>query len=117
MNFKTKGNFYLGQASSPESTASICVKTEVYSCLNGQFYKDSPCSVLITFYILSLSQLFPLSGPIQRGEQTMAMSLPGSTQQQWAVLERYLDLSSHSSPQSSFMLVEVKFLNKKFYKL
>ena len=40
MNFKTKGNYYVGQASSPESTASICVKIEVYNCLNGQLYKD-----------------------------------------------------------------------------
>lgn len=40
MNFKTKGNYYVGQASSPESTANICVKIEVYNCLNGQLYKD-----------------------------------------------------------------------------
>ena len=40
MNFKTKGNYYVGQASSPESTANICVKIEVYNCLNGQFYSD-----------------------------------------------------------------------------
>ena len=54
MNFKTKGNYYVGQASSPESTANICVKIEVYNCLNGQLYKDK-FPVLLTFYILSLS--------------------------------------------------------------
>ena len=73
MNFKTKGNYYVGQASSQESTANICVKIEVYNCLNGQLYKDK-FPVLLTFYILA--QLFPLSGPIQLQEQTMAMSLP-----------------------------------------
>ena len=73
MNFKTKGNYYVGQASSQESTANICVKIEVYNCLNGQLYKDK-FPGLPTFYILA--QLFPLSGPIQLQEQTMAMSLP-----------------------------------------